>query len=118
MLIIGLSRLLINMLVLFILAIWMLTAAAQNGRNFCVENESGSFKCRWVGVGSYHLPPDATTVKFDRFYRPASLRIPENLTLLIFTFTDFGCSDFQDVPQRIFNDIICVSNVLILTAMI
>ena len=97
------------MVAALILAILLATSGGQNVRNLCAESEQGYYECQWNGVGRYKLPTEAKIVKFRRFFRPATMEITANLTTLILDTTNYRCSNFAKVEEKIFNSIICVS---------
>ena len=98
------------MLAVVIFALLFVSSVGQNVRTLCSESELGYYVCRWNGVGVYKLPPEARIVKFRRFFRPATMELTANLTTLILDTTNYGCDDFQQVQDKIFNFIICVSS--------
>ena len=98
------------MLVVIIFVLLFVSGGGQNVRTLCSESELGYYVCRWNGVGVYRLPPEARIIKFRRFFRPAIMELTANLTTLILDNTNYDCDNFDSVPNRIFNSIICVSN--------
>ena len=98
------------MVAVVIFAFLFVSSVGQNVRTLCSESELGYYVCRWNGVGLYKLPPEARIVKFRRFFRPATMELTANLATLILDTTNYACDDFESVPDRIFNSIICVSN--------